>query len=86
MVSPSEGLPRAFRAYGLAAGCVVLSTLCAHLVQPYGHLADQAMILLLGARVNVEVEAMAGHPADATRQGGTDERSAQADATQGETG
>lgn len=48
MVTASEGLPRAFRAYGLAAGCVVLSTLCAHLVQPYGHLADQAMIHLLG--------------------------------------
>jgi two-component system sensor histidine kinase KdpD len=32
----------------LAAASVVLSTLFAHLVQPYGHLADQAMIHLLG--------------------------------------
>ena len=36
------------RAYGLAAGCVALSTLFAHIVQPYGHLADLAMIHLLG--------------------------------------
>src|SRR6478736_3223697 len=39
---------RATRGYGLAVGCVVLSILGAHLVQPYGHLADLAMIHLLG--------------------------------------
>ena len=41
-------LNRAFRSYGLAVVCVVLSTACAYTVQPYGHLADLAMIQLLG--------------------------------------
>jgi two-component system, OmpR family, sensor histidine kinase KdpD len=48
MVTQSAALTRAFRAYGLAAGCVLGSTLVAQLVQPYGHLADLAMIHLLG--------------------------------------
>src|SRR6478736_3427672 len=39
---------RATRGYGLAVGCVVLSIVGAQLVQPYGHLADLAMIHLLG--------------------------------------
>ncbi|HKO47229.1 MAG TPA: ATP-binding protein [Polyangiaceae bacterium] len=41
-------MTRALRAYGLAAACVVLSSLGAQVVQPYGHLADLAMIHLLG--------------------------------------
>src|SRR3954469_21946326 len=48
MVTQLAALNRATRAYGLAAGCVALSILCAHLVEPYGHLADLAMIHLLG--------------------------------------
>src|SRR6478609_1638805 len=48
MVTRFAALSRAIRAYGLAAACVVLSILGAHLVQPYGHLADLAMIHLLG--------------------------------------
>ena len=39
---------RAIRAHGLALSCVLVSTTCAYLVQPYGHLADLAMIHLLG--------------------------------------
>src|SRR3954471_24207701 len=41
-------LNRIFRDYGLATACVVLSTALAYLVQPYGHLADLAMVQLLG--------------------------------------
>jgi two-component system, OmpR family, sensor histidine kinase KdpD len=48
MVTQLAPLTRAIRAYGLAVGCVLMSTLAAHLVQPYGHLADLAMIHLLG--------------------------------------
>lgn len=48
MVTRFTALTRAMRAYGLAAACVVLSALGAHLVEPYGHLADLAMIHLLG--------------------------------------
>src|SRR6185369_10186359 len=48
MASQLAALTRATRGYGLAVACVVLSTLGAHLVQPYGHLADLAMIHLLG--------------------------------------
>ena len=48
MVTQLPPLNRAFRAYGLAVGCVVLSSLAAELVRPYGHLADLAMIHLLG--------------------------------------
>src|SRR6187431_2243054 len=40
-------LTRAIRAYGLAVGCVTLSVASAHFVEPYGHLADLAMIHLL---------------------------------------
>jgi len=48
MVTQFAALTRVVRAYGLAAGCVLLSILCAHVVEPYGHLADLAMIHLLG--------------------------------------
>ena len=48
MVTQLPALKRAFRAYGLAVSCVLLSSLGAQLVQPYGHLADLAMIHLLG--------------------------------------
>lgn len=48
MALNSSALTRATRGYGLAAACVVLSSLGAQLVQPYGHLADLAMIHLLG--------------------------------------
>jgi two-component system, OmpR family, sensor histidine kinase KdpD len=48
MVKQLAPLTRAIRAYGLAPGCVLLSTAVALLVQPYGHLADLAMIHLLG--------------------------------------
>src|SRR6478735_8865004 len=48
MASKMAALTRALRGYGLPVGCVVLSTLGAQLVQPYGHLADLAMIHLLG--------------------------------------
>jgi two-component system sensor histidine kinase KdpD len=41
-------LNRVFRSYGVAVGCVVLSTALAYLIQPYGHLADLAMVQLLG--------------------------------------
>ena len=41
-------LNRVFRNYGFAVACVVLSTALAYLVQPYGHLADLAMVQLLG--------------------------------------
>ncbi|MET0791844.1 MAG: ATP-binding protein [Polyangiaceae bacterium] len=41
-------LNRVFRSYGLAVCSVVLSTALAYLVQPYGHLADLAMVQLLG--------------------------------------
>ena len=36
------------RAYGVAAGCVAVSVLCAMLAHPYGDLAELAMIHLLG--------------------------------------
>ncbi|MEO6601732.1 MAG: ATP-binding protein [Polyangiaceae bacterium] len=48
MPSQIAALNRIFRSHGLAAGCVVLSTLLACLVEPYGHLADLAMVQLLG--------------------------------------
>jgi two-component system sensor histidine kinase KdpD len=48
MASQFAAFARATRGYGLAVGCVLLSTLAAHLVEPYGHLADLAMIHLLG--------------------------------------
>ena len=48
MVPLIAALTRANRTYGLAVACVVLSTVCAYVVQPYGHLADLAMIHLLG--------------------------------------
>src|SRR3954469_22418471 len=48
MASQLADLTRATRGYGLAVVCVVLSTAGAHVVQPYGHLADLAMIYLLG--------------------------------------
>jgi len=48
MVMQFAALTRAIRAYGLVAGCVVLSTAAAQVVQSYGHLADLAMIHLLG--------------------------------------
>src|SRR3954462_9751319 len=48
MVNQFQYLNRAARAYGLAVGCVLLSILGAQLVEPYGHLADLAMIHLLG--------------------------------------
>jgi two-component system sensor histidine kinase KdpD len=41
-------LTSSLRSYGLAVACVVASTACAYLVHPYGHLADLAMIHLLG--------------------------------------
>ena len=43
-----SALNRAFRSYRLPVACVVLSTALAYLAQPYGHLADLAMIQLLG--------------------------------------
>lgn len=39
---------RALKSYGLAFGCVGLSALCAYLLHPRGHVADWAMIHLLG--------------------------------------
>ena len=36
------------RSAGFAASCVATSTGCAYLLRPYGHLADLAMIQLLG--------------------------------------
>src|SRR6187431_752519 len=48
MASQLAAFTRATRGYGLAVVCVVLSTLVAHVVEPYGHLADLAMIHLLG--------------------------------------
>src|SRR6188768_2975527 len=48
MASRFPTLSHATRGYGFAAACVILSSLAAQLVQPYGHLADQAMIHLLG--------------------------------------
>src|SRR6478735_3710724 len=48
MASKMAALTRALRGYGLPVGCVVLSIVGAQLVQPYGHLADLAMIHLLG--------------------------------------
>ena len=39
---------RAIRAYGLAVACVLGSIALAALVEPYGHLADLAMLHLLG--------------------------------------
>ena len=41
-------LIRVIREYGLAVVCVVGSTASAYFVQPYGHLADLAMLHLLG--------------------------------------
>src|SRR3954471_12511206 len=48
MPSQMPAWTRAIRGYGFAAACIVLSILAAQLVQPYGHLADLAMIHLLG--------------------------------------
>jgi two-component system, OmpR family, sensor histidine kinase KdpD len=48
MTRKIAALSRATRPPGFAALCVGLSTACAYLVQPYGHLADLAMIHLLG--------------------------------------
>jgi len=48
MPSQLPDLTRAVRGYGVAAACVLLSILGARLVEPYGHLADLAMIHLLG--------------------------------------
>ncbi len=39
---------RSLRSFGLAAGCVLTSTALAYLAHPYGHIADLAMIHLLG--------------------------------------
>lgn len=48
MVPSLAAVSRAFRALLPSAVCVIASTVSAHLVQPYGHLADLAMIHLLG--------------------------------------
>ena len=57
------------RSYGLAVACVVVSSVCAYTVRPYGHLADLAMVHLLGivflslrSSVRVSVLASASHP------------------------
>ncbi len=57
-------VPRTLRPYGFAALCVLVSTACAYLVHPYGHLADLAMIHLLGVvflslRSSVKVSVLA---------------------------
>jgi len=48
MIIQFATLTRAIRVYGLAVACVGLSVAFAQLVEPYGHLADLAMIHLLG--------------------------------------
>lgn len=48
MAPSPAALPRTFQAVFPSVVCVLVSTVSARLVQPYGHLADLAMIHLLG--------------------------------------